>query len=80
MSNAINPLKIVACAVTGHDFKVSHVVNSRVEEYCCIKCRKEVTLDIYGNLQPLNDRYERINRALHDLAIKKSRRSATLCA
>lgn len=80
MSNSTNLVKAMACAVTGHVFKVSRVVNSRVEEYCCSKCKKQMTLDIYGDLQPLNDRYERINKALHDLAIKKHRRSTVLCA
>lgn len=75
MKTTTNALKALSCSLTGHHFVVSHVVNDRVQEYCCTNCKKQVTTDIYGNLQPLSPNYERINKALNDLAVKKNRRS-----
>lgn len=75
MSKNFSPIKAAAvCSFTGHNFKVTHQVNKRVQELCCVKCGKQMTTNIYGNLVPLSDKYSRINRALNDLAVKKNRR------
>lgn len=71
MSKKYSPLKSALCAVSGHNFKVSHVVNERVQEMCCSKCHKQITNTIYGKVVPLNDRYSQINRALNDMARKR---------
>ena len=68
-----NPLKRLACSITGHQMEISHVVNDRVNEMCCKKCNKQVTNNIYGETVPLNDLYTRINRSLGQLARKKQR-------
>lgn len=77
MKNSYSRFKAtVICNFTGHDLQVSHTVNSKVKEYCCSKCGKQMTKTIYGNLVPLTDTYARINSALTDLAIKKSMRDS----
>ncbi|GAK92558.1 hypothetical protein JCM19298_3046 [Nonlabens ulvanivorans] len=69
------PIKAAAiCSFTGHNLQVTHQVNDRIQEMCCVKCGKQMTTNIYGNIVPLSDQYSRINRALNDLAIKKNRR------
>ncbi len=66
-----HPLKFLTCSLTGHQMEISHVVNDRVNEMCCKNCGKQMTNSIYGEIVPLNDRYERINRSLAQLARKK---------
>lgn len=65
----------IVCNLTGHQLQESHSVNNTVKEYCCSNCGKKMTKTIYGNLVPLTDTYTRINKALSDLALKKSMRS-----
>lgn len=73
MKNSYSKFKAtVVCNLTGHDLRVSHTVNHKVKEYCCSKCGKQMTKTIYGNLVPLTDTYAQINKALGDLAIKRS--------
>jgi len=79
MQKTFSPIKAAAiCSFTGHDFQVTHQVNSRVQEMRCTKCGKEMTTNIYGKMVPLSARYSRINKALNDLAIKKNRRKLIL--
>lgn len=75
MKQTFSLLKSIGCVFKGHQYVVTHVVNERVQEYCCTGCKKKITNDIYGNLQPLDALSERINKALNELAIKKNRRS-----
>ncbi|WOI22457.1 hypothetical protein [Nonlabens ulvanivorans] len=75
MSKSFSPIKAAAiCSFTGHKLQVTHQVNDRIQEMCCVKCGKQMTTNIYGNIVPLNDQYSRVNRALNDLAVKKNRR------
>ncbi|PQJ31581.1 hypothetical protein BST92_06410 [Nonlabens arenilitoris] len=75
MSKNYSPIKAAAiCSFTGHKLQVTHQVNDRIQELCCVKCGKQMTTNIYGNIVPLSDQYSRINRALNDLAVKKNRR------
>lgn len=69
-----NPLKLLSCAITGHQMEISHVVNDRVNELCCKNCGKQMTNNIYGEVVPLNEHYSRINRSLAQLARKKGSR------
>ncbi|WP_438961796.1 hypothetical protein [Nonlabens sp.] len=79
MSQNFSPIKAAAiCSITGHTLKVTHQVNSRVQEMCCAKCGKKMTTNIYGNVVPLNDKYTRINIALSKLAVKRNRRELSL--
>jgi hypothetical protein len=55
--------------------EISHVVNERVNELCCKNCGKQITNNIYGEIVPLNEHYERINQALAQLARKKRLRT-----
>ncbi|WP_105983556.1 hypothetical protein [Nonlabens agnitus] len=71
-----NPFKRLVCFISGHQMEISHVVNDRVNEWCCTKCNKQVTNNIYGETVPLNDIYERINKSLAQLARKKAGRPA----
>lgn len=66
-----DPIKHIACALTGHQMEISHVVNERVNEMCCKNCGKQITNNIYGEIVPLTDHYSRINSALATLARKK---------
>lgn len=74
MKRSFSLLKSLSCTLTSHNYEVSHVVSDRVKEYNCTHCNKEMTTDIYGNLVPLSDLQERINKVLNDLAIKKNRK------
>lgn len=67
-----NPLKLLSCAIIGHQMEISHVVNDRVNELCCKNCGKQMTNSIYGEVVPLNEHYSRINRSLGQLARKKA--------
>lgn len=80
MKKLITPIKMAICSLSQHDFKVSHVVNEHIQEYCCVSCGKQITDDIFGNKQELTDEYLNINKTLNQLAIKKNIRSVRLMA
>jgi hypothetical protein len=71
-------LKAVCCSILGHNYQISHVVNTRVYELCCSKCEKQMTNNIYGELVPLNDRYSKINQTLKEMARKRLKAKALL--
>lgn len=77
MSKSYSPLKSALCSITGHNFKVSHVVNERIQELCCSKCHKQMTHNIYGKMVPLNERYSQINRDLTEMARKRKKAGLT---
>ncbi len=80
MVQKYNPLKSSRCFFKGHDMEISHVVNERINELCFTTCGKQVTNNIYGEIVPLNDIYERINRSLGQLARKRHLRTAMVKA
>ncbi len=71
-------LKAACCSIIGHNYRISHVVNTRVYELCCSKCGKQMTNNIYGELVPLNDRYSKINQTLKEMARKRLKAKALL--
>ncbi|MEN8816265.1 MAG: hypothetical protein ABF274_05255 [Nonlabens sp.] len=73
MSKNYSPLKSALCSVIGHNFKVYHTINERVQELRCTNCHKQMTRNIYGKVVPLDDRYTQINRAIDDMARKRKK-------
>ncbi|XLS29371.1 hypothetical protein ACJD0Z_00785 [Flavobacteriaceae bacterium M23B6Z8] len=54
----------ILCLFFGHRFIVTKKVTAHINEYECSCCRKQVTVDVQGNLASLTPQLKEINETL----------------
>ncbi len=59
------------CSVFGHRYIVTRKVTAHIKEFECVCCKKQVTIDVTGNLASLTPQLREINETLAMLHQKK---------
>lgn len=60
------------CFLFGHKYVITRRVTAHIKEYECTCCKKQVTIDVQGNLASLTPQLKEINETLAILHQKKT--------
>lgn len=59
------------CHIFGHRYIITKKITAHIKEYECTCCKKQVTIDVQGNLASLTPELKEINETLALLHQKK---------
>ncbi len=65
------PFNHITCRIFGHKYRITKRYESNIKEFECAHCKKQYTLDAYGNYTPLTDKLKSINEMYENFYVKK---------
>ncbi len=71
-----NLLTALTCKIFGHKYRLTKRYQSHLKEFECVHCKKQYTLDGYGQYTPLTPKMRRINEVYENFYITKMSRTS----
>lgn len=60
------------CAVKGHQYQTTDVINERVKEFTCVRCGHQATSTVYGGIVPMSETFKKVNKAIKEMTQKRA--------
>lgn len=66
-----NPFAFIACKLFGCTYRITRRYESNIKEFECAHCKKQFTLDGYGNYTPLTPKLRRVNEVYENFYLRR---------